>query len=435
MELRVLTAPAQQEALLNLPWDTPLADWPAWHLVALPRGISRHVVRFTRIGGTVYALKEVVEPIAMREYGLLRDLERLGLPTVEAVGVIAGRETADGTPLDAVLVTEHLRWSLPYRALFSENLRADTVERLVDALAALIVRLHLFGFSWNDCSLSNTLFRRDAGAFAAYLVDAETGELHPTLSDGQREHDLEIATVNIAGELLDLQAGERLDPAIDPVEVGMRVGGRYSGLWTELTSVEEFDVNDLWRISRRMERLNELGFDVDELDVSTDIGGRTVRLRPKVVDVGHHRRHLLRLTGIDAQENQARRMLNDLDRFRMLTDQQEEDEALVAYEWAMECYRPVLAAVPRSLRGKLESPELFHEVLEHKWYLSEQAGQDVPLVTAAERYVADVLAHKPDERAVIGANIGAQAARAGEDEPVSEDTQPFRVPWDELDEH
>ena len=72
----------------------------------------------------------------------------------------------------------------------------------------LLVRLHLAGFFWGDVSLSNTLFRRDAGAFAAYLVDAETGELHDRLSDGQREHDLDIARVNIAGELMDL-AGRR----------------------------------------------------------------------------------------------------------------------------------------------------------------------------------------------------------------------------------
>ena len=30
-------------------------------LVALPRGISRHVVRFVRVGKEVYAVKEVLE--------------------------------------------------------------------------------------------------------------------------------------------------------------------------------------------------------------------------------------------------------------------------------------------------------------------------------------------------------------------------------------
>ena len=197
--------------LLALPWDVPLEEWPDSQLVALPRGISRHVVRFVRVSGHVYAIKEVLEHLAMHEYRLLRDLERLDAPAVEPVGVITDRVSKSGEEIDSILVTRHLQFSLPYRALFSHTLRPDTVNRLIDALVALIVRLHLLGFFWGDCSLSNTLFRRDAGAFAAYLVDAETGELHHELSAGQRAHDLYTAEINLFGELLDLQEGGLLD--------------------------------------------------------------------------------------------------------------------------------------------------------------------------------------------------------------------------------
>jgi hypothetical protein len=401
VELRILAAPAEQQALLDLPWDMPLEKWPEWYLVALPRGISRHVVRFTRLNGRVYALKEVVESFAVREYQLLRDLERLAVPSVEAVGIVRGREAPGGAPLESVLVTRHLQFSLPYRALFSRMMRRDTVERLIDAMVALLVRLHLLGFFWGDCSLSNTLFRRDAGAFAAYLVDAETGEMHASLSDGQRRHDIENARVNIAGELMDLQAGGRLDGTIDPMAMPDLVVERYECLWKELTGWEAFDVNDRWRIARRVERLNELGFDVAELDIVTDIGGRTVRVQPKVVDPGHHSRRLIRLTGIDAQENQARRLLNDLDAYVAATDQQGEDEEIVAYHWVNDAYEPVVRAVPQDLRAKLTGPEIYHEVLEHRWYLSEQAGREVGNVEAARSYVDNVLRHKPDEDAVF----------------------------------
>src|SRR5262245_59987448 len=181
-----ITSALVEPALLDLPWSTPLEEWPADQLVALPQGISRHVVRFVRIAGVVYAVKEIDERIAEREYGLLRALERLGAPAVEATAIVADRTYSCGAPLEPALVTRHLHFSLPYRALFSHTLRPDTISRLLDALAALLVRLHLTGFFWGDCSLSNTLFRRDAGAFAAYLVDAETGALHPQLSNGQR---------------------------------------------------------------------------------------------------------------------------------------------------------------------------------------------------------------------------------------------------------
>ncbi len=401
MELRFRASPAEQQALLDLPWDMPLAEWPEWYIVTLPRGISRHVVRFTRLGNRIYALKEVVESLANREYQLLRNLERLNIPAVEPVGVITGREAHDGTPLDPVLVTRHLQFSLPYRALFARMMKRETVDRLIDALVVLLARLHLAGFYWGDCSLSNTLFRRDAGAFAAYLVDAETGELHRGLTDGQRSHDIDNARINFAGELMDLQASGFLDETVDAVAIADQVVERYESLWQELTDWEAFDINDRWRIGRRVERLNELGFDVAELEIVTDIGGRTVHVQPKVVDPGHHRRRLLRLTGIDAQENQARRLLNDLDAYTAATDQQGEDEDIVAYHWVTDCYEPVVRAVPLDLRGKLEGPEIYHEVLEHRWYLSEKRGHEVDIVEAAHSYVEDVLRHKPDERAVL----------------------------------
>jgi hypothetical protein len=406
MALQLLAAPSDP-ALLDLPWNLPLEEWPEDQLVVLPRGISRHVVRFVRLGSSVYAVKEVGEQIALREYGLLRQLERRDLPAVEAVGVLSGRVTDGGEPLDSALITRHLQFSLPYRALFSSTLRPDTAGRLLDALAALLVRMHTAGFYWGDCSLSNTLFRRDAGAFAAYLVDAETGELHATLSRGQREYDLDLARTNIAGELLDLEAGGLLHDSIEAVETSDQVVQRYTSLWSELLGSETFDTGERFRIDQRIRRLNDLGFDVAELNIVTDIDGRTVQLEPKVVDAGHHSRRLLRLTGLDVEENQARRLLNDLDAYRAAKDVQNEDEEIVAHRWVTESFEPVVRSVPKELRGKLEPAEIFHEVLEHRWFLSERAGRDVGLMPAAESYVAEVLSHKPDEQAVLGSRIGS----------------------------
>jgi hypothetical protein len=397
-----ITAAAPDPALLDLPWDTPLEEWPTRYLAALPRGISRHVVRFVRLSGGVLAVKEIAEEPAQREYNLLRLLRRLGLPVVEPIGIVSGRRARDGEPLEPALVTRHLQFSLPYRALFSQSLRQDTATRLVDALAVLLVRLHLAGFYWGDVSLSNTLFRRDAGAFAAYLVDAETGELHDTLSTGQREYDLELARLNIAGELMDLQAGGMLDETTDPLLVSDVITERYHSLWTELTVPESFERGERWRVDARIRRLNDLGFDVGELTIATDLDGTSVSIEPKVVDAGHHSRRLLRLTGIDAGENQARRLLNDLDTYRATTGRQADDEEFVAHDWVQECFEPVVRGVPGDLRGKLEPAEIYHEVLEHRWYLSEQRGRDVGLSEALRSYIRGVLVHKPDEAAVLG---------------------------------
>jgi hypothetical protein len=411
MALQLLAAPSDP-ALLDLPWDTPLEEWPADQLVALPRGLSRHVVRFVRIGEAVFAVKEIAEKAALREYGLLRQLERREMPAVEAAAVVSGREDVHGHPLDPALITRHLQFSLPYRALFSSTLRPDTATRLLDALAALLVRLHTAGFYWGDCSFSNTLFRRDAGAFAAYLVDAETGELPGSLSPGQRTYDVDLARTNIAGELLDLDAGGLMHESIDPVDIADKVVERYNDLWQELLGAETFDTGERNRIDQRIRRLNDLGFDVAELNIVTDIGGRTVQLEPKVVDAGHHSRRLLRLTGLDVEENQARRLLNDLDAYRAAKNVQGESEEIVAHRWLADSFEPVVRSVPKDQRGKLEPAEIFHEVLEHRWFLSEREGRDVGLLPAAESYVADVLAHKPDERAVLGSRIGSPTVEA-----------------------
>ncbi|MBC9955799.1 DUF4032 domain-containing protein [Yimella sp. cx-51] len=399
-------------ALLDLPWSTPLEEWPDDLLAALPRGISRHVVRFVRIEGRIIAIKEIKADIARREYDMLRALRRLDQPCVEAVGVVSGRVAADGTPLDACLLTRHLQFSLPYRAMLSQSLRPDTAGRLIDALAVLLVRLHLIGFWWGDVSLSNTLFKRNAGEFAAYLVDAETGELRDKLSKGQRDHDLEIARVNIAGELMDLQAGGFVPLELDPLSVSDYLLTRYDELWNALTELESFDIDERWKVDERIRHLNDLGFDVGELDLTTDFDGTRLSIQPKIVDAGHHARRLLRLTGLDVEDNQARRLLNDLDAYTASQDRQNDDEDLVAHDWLTKIYEPITRSVPIELRRKIEPAELFHEILEHRWYMAEHAKHDFPIAEAAADYVANVLPSKPDDSAVVGVDTQELPVRA-----------------------
>jgi hypothetical protein len=396
MALRFLVARPTSD-LVRLPWDQPLELWDESHLVPLARGLSRHVVRFVRVSGEVIAIKETRQSWAEREYAMLRNLHRMGLPTVEAVGIVTGRESPDGEPIEPALLTRHLPRSLPYRSLFSHRLQDDTLDRVLDALVVLMVRLHLEGFYWGDCSLSNTLFRRSAGDLAAYLVDAETGELHHKLSDGQRDYDVDLLRSNVYGEMLDLQAGGLLDPELDPLELVDRVVERYSGLWDALTGAEEFGIDEMWRIEQRVERLNELGFDVDELDIVTDIGGASVRIQPKVVEADHHARRLQGLTGLDVEESQARRLLNDFDAYAASREMQAEDPTVVAHSWLTNVYEPLQRLAPPEAVELMEAPELFHDVLLHRWYLSERAGREVDFFDVARDYVKNVLPGRIEE--------------------------------------
>lgn len=388
-------------ALLDLPWEIPLEEWPDETLAALPRGISRHIVRFVNLSDRVIAVKEIGPTVAHHEYEMLRDLSRLGAPSVLPTAVITGRRNLDGEELNAVLVTEHLQFSLPYRALFSQYMSADTATRLIDALAVLLVRLHLLGFYWGDVSLSNTLFRRDAGAFSAYLVDAETGELHPKLTSGQREYDVDLARTNIIGELMDLQAGEYFPEDADPIEVGDRIRSRYDELWNELTGTELIDSSQKWKVAQRIERLNDLGFDVAELKMTSVAGSTELMIQPKVVDAGHHHRKLMRLTGMDVGEHQAQRLLNDIATYQATSGTPNMPLELAAHQWLNNAFEPVMRAVPTDLKTKLEPAQIYHEFLEHRWYLGEQAGHDVPLEEAIDSYVEKILAAKRDEERFI----------------------------------
>jgi Domain of unknown function (DUF4032)/Lipopolysaccharide kinase (Kdo/WaaP) family len=393
----VFSPPADDVAgLLTLPWAAELADWRDERLVEIrQRGISRHVVRFVEDGGELFALKSISEDLARREYRMLRALADLSIPAVKVVGIVVDR----GPDTDAILVTRFLDFASTYRAVFGNPRSGCTTDRLLDALVELLVRLHLSGFFWGDCSLSNALFRADAGTYRAYLVDTETSEKHPTLTDGQRRFDLELATERVFGELMDLQAGDLLPADVDPMEVSEELERRYSGLWAELNHDELFSPTDQrHRIAKRLRRLNELGFDADEVELIPEAAGVRLRVHTRVADSGQSSRELFQQTGINAGENQARRLLNDICSFRGWLEQKSGhpvSQTVAAHRWLEEVYDPVVAAIPAALRSRLAPPEIFHEILEHRWYMSEGAGRDVGTTAAARSYFDTVLPAVP----------------------------------------
>ena len=397
-----LTLSGVATELLDLPFERPLTEWDDPKLVEMPRGISRHVVRFVRANDQTFAIKEATDRFVLSEHRLLCAIAERSVPVVDSFGTVTQRTDSDGHELGGLLITRYLPYSLPYRTLFLSQRGPDVRSRLIDALAVLFVRLHLAGFYWGDCSLSNTLFRRDAGALAAYLVDAETGELHDTLSDGQRAHDITIATENIAGELFDVQASGAALHDLDPIEVAMGLEPTYENLWWELTSEEVIPRTESYRIDERVKRLNQLGFDVEQMEISAIAGGSQLRYQAQVFEPGHHARRLYQLTGLDVQENQARTLLAELARFRARWEEgvgHSIYEDLAAREWLDEKFYGTLSLVPGDLRGLLPDAELYYELSEHRWFLSETRGTDVGREEAVDSFVRTVLDFQPEVRA------------------------------------
>jgi hypothetical protein len=390
-------------ALYNLPWHTPLEQWPEDETLAAQRGISRHIVRLVRStpdpASEIYAVKETVEEFAVREYEALRELSLRGAPAVAQVAIVTNRYSQNGEELPCAIVTRFLPYSLPYRVVLSGQITQHEITNMANALAYLLVRLHLLGFWWGDCSLSNTLFRRDAEGFAAYLVDAETGEFQKKLSDGQREHDLELARFNVAAELEDLKIAGVLFPAMDPIRASESVITRYRKIWKSLSEPQILPAGDRHAVERAMRSLQDIGFAVEEVDIQLAGDKLTVTFIPKLVAPNYHSQRLIELMGLETEELQAKRILASFDRFRSREIDKTPKKEEAAKRWLDEVFYKVINAVPAAMRGRVEDAQLFHEVLEHRWYLGEKAGRDLGLEFATNDYISKVLPERMDSGA------------------------------------
>ncbi len=360
-------------------------------------------MRFLVDDGRIIALKEEPAPVATSEFDVLRRLEAGGLPAVSAIGLSTWPDRDE-----AILATEYLAFSIQYRRLLMRFPLGPGPyrERLLDAMASLLVDLHRAGVYWGDCSLANTLFRRDGDKIQAYLVDAETSEIHPGLSDGQRGFDLDILVENVGFGLADLGAMQgREDAFEDAVEAAESVRQRYLALWAELHDVRELSPDDRQAVRARIRRLNDLGFAVDEISLEPTASGETVRLRVAVANRRFHARELERLTGLVALEGQARLLLNDLREYQAWLELQEGDPIaaeVAAERWLSDVFEPIEAVLGPIIGAGRDPVQAYCDVLEQKWLLSEEVGKDVGLETALEAYLSLGAPAPEDATAEVG---------------------------------
>jgi Domain of unknown function (DUF4032)/Lipopolysaccharide kinase (Kdo/WaaP) family len=389
---RLPTAPE----FTDLPWHIPLNEWPKDnpHLEEIQHGISRHPVVFVNYDGILYAIKELPEHIARKEYDILSQMSILGLPCVKPVGIAKVKR---GPVITSILFTRYLEASIPFRYLFT----IDTVEQfqahLLDAIAGLLVQLHMDGFYWGDCSLSNILFRRDAGALQAYLVDAETAEYHtPRLSPVLRYHDLEIMQENIHAELTELQNEGGISLTRSMQETDVYIQQRYRALWEEITHEEIYKQDELYKIQERIRALNGLGFSVKDIEIKNEDHGNILKLRIFVSDRNFHRNQLMEITGLIAEDRQAQQIINEINELKANISRSGNPNITmeaVAYQWLEHIYKPIIAQLKPFIHKKdhpklnADPLELYCQILEHKWYMSERAQHDVGHQAAVEDFI------------------------------------------------
>ncbi|HJR92341.1 MAG TPA: DUF4032 domain-containing protein [Acidimicrobiia bacterium] len=363
---------------LDLPWGDPLQTWDIPSLVDLPKGISRHIVRFVATDLGIYAIKELPERPARNDYEVLRQLEGSSAPAVIPVGLVTHRSPDGHDEISAALITAYESFAFSYRELLAGPGFGPNRNRMLDAFAYLLVQLHLIGCYWGDCSLSNVLYRWDADTIETVMVDAETASLHREgLTDGRRQEDIDIMIENVAGGMADIaaQAGTTLDDA--DLALGEEIASRYADLWTELSDEIVVAADERYRIGERIQRINGLGFNVDEIDViPTDDGGQ-IRFKLKIGGRTYHSERLRDLTGIDARENQARQILLDLYYYQTRQGSATPTMKNVsAIRWRVSEFEPTIARLA-AVEGVRNPIQAFCDLLHHRYLMASELGRDV----------------------------------------------------------
>jgi hypothetical protein len=354
-----------------------MTEWNHPRRLLLPKGISRHEVRFFGYETGVYAIKELPVGKAEHEYEMLRQLEDLSAPAVTPVGFVSRPWVDPTSEHSGAVITEYLRHAFSYRELLSGPGFGQRRSQMLDGFALLLVEIHLLGCFWGDCSLSNVLYRYDADSIAVTMVDAETAAIVPELSKGQREDDLAIMIQNVAGGMADIAASRDEDLDHADLALGEDIADRYRALWSEITHDEVIGPDERFRITDRIRRINELGFEVEDLQVSGEAAGGKLKISVTVGGRRHHSRRLRDLTGVDASELQARQILTDLARYRAYRTDLGSDVA--AIHWRAQEFEPAMATI-RGMpdRATPDPVQAFCDFLHHRFVISSILGRDVP---------------------------------------------------------
>lgn len=370
---------------LDLPWSEGISNWDLPNLLDLPMGISRHEVRFLSFPDGVYVVKELPTHFAHNDYAVLRALETVGAPAVQAIGIVENRDADPTSERSAALITAYEPFSFSYREMLAGPGFGARRTQLLDAFAGLLVELHIAWCFWGDCSLSNVLYRFDAEAIETIMVDAETARiLVGSLTDGQRAEDLEIMVENVAGGMADIaaEAGVDLDEA--DIELGFDIAKRYEKLWGELGRTTKITADERYRVTERVERLNRLGFDVEEVDlVPSQDDTSEMLIKVRVGSRNFHTNRLKALTGIDALENQAKAILSDVHYFSARQGESAAAKSTLAIRWRATEFEPLLAALS-TLDGVTDPIQAYCDVLNHRYQLASTLGADV---STADAYV------------------------------------------------
>src|SRR5256885_3027292 len=171
------------------------------------------------------------------------------------------------------------------------------------------------------------------------------------------------------------EQGVSIDEA--DLHLGEDIAARYHAFWRELRAEDRIERHEHYRITERVDRLHELGFEVDEIQLVPHADGEHVHLKTRVADRNYHTNRLRDLTGIQAAENQARQLLSDLHYYEMThSGSLPSNRALAAVRWRVEGFEAMLARLAPRIPPTHDPPPAHCEPLPHPFGLSARRPPD-----------------------------------------------------------
>ncbi|HEY0752384.1 MAG TPA: DUF4032 domain-containing protein [Ktedonobacteraceae bacterium] len=387
--------PEEKQHLEDLPWSAPLEEWVALgvELLHIRRGESRHPVVFVERDGVRYAIKETSPHMAEREVRNLREIGQRGIPTLVPAGTVvvslpplrlhASMPGGLSTYLSGdrgYLITRLALRVVPHAFLYRLPLNRRTKQRLLSAIAVLMIELHEHGIYWGDPSLANILLRIDGKRILAIMADAETAEYFPgPVNDHLRVQDQASFEESLAWQAEDLRQARDLPEDKQPLDDAdfryfmqryrwlRRAHARFSEqppAFKTLDQAQEF-----------LQTINRWGF---------SFLGMTERTLQELTTVrpGWYQQRVHELLHITIPRPYARHFYNMILGHQALASAKEGRALSIeeaAQQWYTLYHLPAILLLRQVLTSDQNPLKAYFQVMLHKWNMSKRAGYEVPL--------------------------------------------------------
>ncbi|GCF10861.1 hypothetical protein KDI_44250 [Dictyobacter arantiisoli] len=435
-----------RQRLEKLPWETQLEEWETngVELLLVRRGDSRHPVIFVEREGVRYAIKETTPHMAEKEIRNLQVIEQRGIPTLNPIGTVHVTKPPIAIEVPGMrgmrqyinadngyTVTRLAPRVVPHVLLYRLPLTRRTKQRMLAAVATLMVELHEHGVYWGDPSLANALLRIDGRHILGIMADAETVELFPgPITEGLREQDLAQFGESLSWQAEDLRQAKGLPEDVQVLddEDYQYFRQRYRIVRREHAHITgEHDPSALYQTHLIMSTVQDWQSTLAEKANSLMreiIPVRPVWYQQRIYDMLH----------ITIPRSHARRFYNLIVGHQEIMSRNEDYAVSIeeaAQDWYERYHLPTILLLRQRLTSEEDPMQAYFAIMQHKWDMSMKAGYEIPLDEAVQDWEQHTKQNR--QRNPIDPALYTAWWRKRQRQPVEDTVKPPMIEGEELD--